>query len=236
MKFDAQKALIAYSGVLTAVVVGLLVAGAARAPGKAAFTEIDVQRINVREPDGVLRMVISNQALWPGLIIKGHEYPHPNRKTAGLLFFNEEGSENGGLIFDGREKDGRRTNSGSLTFDRYHQDQTIQIISDEDGPDRHAGLIVTDRPDGPMDFTLPSRLNAIPEADRPAALKAGHFGGVQRAFLGRADDGVSQLSLRDGEGRKRLILAVTPEGEATIQFLDATGKVVRTVTPSPEAK
>jgi hypothetical protein len=236
MKFDAQKALIVYSGVLTAVVVGLMVSGAAPAPRKAAFTEIDVQRINVREPDGTLRMTISNQALSPGLIIKGHEHPHPNRKTAGMLFFNEEGSENGGLIFDGREKDGRRSNGGSLTFDRYHQDQTIQIVSNEDGPDRNAGLIVTDRPDGPMDFSAMDKVRAAAEPERSALIKSANFGGSQRAFLGRANDGVSQLSLRDAQGRKRLVLAVAPEGEASIQFLDAEGKVVRTVTPSSETK
>jgi hypothetical protein len=220
--------------VLTAVVVGLLVAGAAPAPGKAAFTEIEVQRINVREPDGTLRMTISNQALSPGIIVKGREYPHPNRKTAGVLFFNEEGSENGGLIFDGREKDGRRSNGGSLTFDRYHQDQTIQITSNEDGPDRNAGLIVTDRPDQPMDFTALDEVKTASGAERAALIERAHFGGAQRAFLGRANDGVSQLSLRDAQGRKRLILAVTPAGEASIRFLDATGRVVRTVTPSAE--
>jgi hypothetical protein len=234
MTFDAQKALILYSGVLTAVVVGLLVSGAAPAPGKAAFTEIDVQRINVREPDGTLRMTISNQASSPGIIVKGHEYPHPNRKTAGMLFFNEEGSENGGLIFDGRETNGRRTNGGSLTFDRYHQDQTIQFTSNEDGPDRNAGLIVSDRPDGPMDFEAMSRLNTVSGAERDALIKASNFGGAQRAFLGRGNDGVSQLSLRDAQGHKRLVLAVTPAGEASIQFLDAQGKVVRTVTPTTE--
>ena len=39
-------------------------------------------------------MVLSDKAQFPGLIVKGKEYPHPDRKTAGMLFFNAEGTEN----------------------------------------------------------------------------------------------------------------------------------------------
>lgn len=236
MKFDAQKALIVYSGALTAVVIGMAVSGAAPAPAKGVFTELDVQRINVREPDGTLRMTISNQASFPQIIVKGQEYAHPGRSAAGMLFFNDEGTENGGLIFGGSEKNGVRSNGGSLTFDRYHQDQTIQMVSSEDGPARRAGIVVSDRPDGLLDFPAIAKIGALPEAQREAAYKAANAGGAQRAFLGRTTDGVSQLSLRDADGRKRLVLAVTPQGEATIQFLDAQGKVTRTVTPTTEGK
>jgi len=39
------------------------------------------------------------------------------------------------------------------------------------------------------------------------------------------------LTMRDAQGRKRLVLKVTAAGDASIQFLDAEEKVVRTVTP-----
>jgi hypothetical protein len=39
------------------------------------------------------------------------------------------------------------------------------------------------------------------------------------------------LALRDAKGRQRLVLTVDPAGNASIQFLDEAGKVVRTVTP-----
>jgi hypothetical protein len=55
------------------------------------FDEIDVHRINVRELDGTLRMVISNTDRFPGAIVKGKEYPHP-RDTAGVLFYDAIGS------------------------------------------------------------------------------------------------------------------------------------------------
>jgi hypothetical protein len=69
-----------------------------------------VQRINVVEPDGTLRLVISNQAVFPGVIINGKEYPHEDRKSAGILFSTRE---NGGLIFGGlKDKDGRTQSYG----------------------------------------------------------------------------------------------------------------------------
>ncbi|GAB2590350.1 hypothetical protein ISP15_16975 [Dyella jejuensis] len=61
------------------------------------FDEITVHRINVVEPDGTLRMVISNKADLPGVIVKGKEQPPQDRPQAGMLFYNDEGSENGGL-------------------------------------------------------------------------------------------------------------------------------------------
>ena len=62
---------------------------------EAAFDEITVQRINLVEPDGTLRMVLSDKARIPGLVIRGKEYPREDRQTAGMLFFNDEGTENG---------------------------------------------------------------------------------------------------------------------------------------------
>jgi hypothetical protein len=81
----------------------------------AAIEELDVQRINLREPDGTLRLVISNKSKAPGIFIKGKEYPHPDRKTAGMIFFNDEGTENGGLIFGGETSpDGIKHSSGQF--------------------------------------------------------------------------------------------------------------------------
>jgi hypothetical protein len=74
---SAQRFLMIYSGVLTAVFAVTLLGGLVAQPQKPKFDEIDVQRINVYEPDGTLRTVISNKARFPGLIIRGKEYRHP---------------------------------------------------------------------------------------------------------------------------------------------------------------
>ena len=115
-----------------------------------AFDEIDVQRINIREPDGTLRMVISNTSAAPGVMVKGKEYRHPTRSEAGIIFMNAEGTENGGLIFDGGKKNGKVYGSGHLSFDQYEQDQVISLDQGEDNGVRHATLSFNDRPDTPI--------------------------------------------------------------------------------------
>lgn len=231
MKFDAQKALIAYSGVLTAVFVGVMVSGAVQGIGPARFTEIDVQRINVREPDGVLRMVISSQAAFPEIPYRGGEVAHPNRDVAGMLFMNEEGTEVGGLVFGGKNADGVRSSGGSLTFDGYEQDQTVQLMGYQNGARRVSGLLVTDRPEEPMDFSVFEALNGMSPEEQKAAMKAAHMEGHQRAFLGRQGSGASELVLRDAAGKPRLVLSVAADGGARISFKDETGRTTREVTP-----
>lgn len=88
-----------WHGLVTgAALVGMTVAlTAAARPQK--FGTIDVERINVREADGTLRLVISNKDRFPGSFHKGQEIARPDRRfAAGMLFLNDEGSENGGLI------------------------------------------------------------------------------------------------------------------------------------------
>ena len=80
-----NRLLLGYSVVMTTAMVGLFATQAISQPDKQAFGEIDVQRINIREADGTLRMVISNTDRMPGIIHKGVNHPHPNRKTAGML-------------------------------------------------------------------------------------------------------------------------------------------------------
>ena len=230
MKFDAQKALIAYSGVLTAVCVAVMVSGAVQGIGPARFTEIDVERINVREPDGTLRMVISNQTAFPEIPYRGREVAHPGRDTAGMLFMNEEGTEVGGLIFGGKDEDGVRSSGGSLTFDGYEQDQTVQIMGIQRGSRRVSGLFVTDRPEEPMDFSVLERLNQLSPEEQETALASANMGGAQRAFLGRQGSGASELVLRDADGKARLVLSVAADGAARIVFMDETGRATRVVS------
>ena len=48
---------------------------------------------------------------------------------------------------------------------------------------------------------------------------------AQRVFVGKSTDRVARVSLADAEGRPRLVLKVEPDGGASIEFLDASGKV-----------
>ena len=231
MKIDASRAAGAYAAIMTAA-VGWLGLAAVSPTQPRKIDVLDVERINVRERDGTLRMIISGRDRIGGLIIGDREYPHPNRTEAGMIFFNDEGTENGGLVFDGGLKGGKPTNSGHLSFDRWRQDQTLFFQSIEDGARRRAGVFVQDRPDQPINMSRMAEINAMPEGPKRTAmaLAAGFDGSRQRAFLGRDYDNASKLVLRDGRGRPRLRLVVEDDGNAAIQFLDDRGVVTRTMT------
>jgi hypothetical protein len=218
-----------------AVLSTLVAAGAIGGPREAAIDTLNVRRINVREPDGTLRLVVSDRAEFPGIIVRGKEIPHASRRdSAGMIFFNDEGTENGGLIFGGARKAGVVSSFGHLSFDQYEQDQVAFLEQTETAGEREAGLKFADRPDQPLDFRGLSALESEPDSPakqaKLARLKASGAFGQPRLFVGKSERN-AVLALRDAQGRKRLVLTVTAAGDASIQFLDAAGKVVRTVTP-----
>ena len=60
-----------YALVVTALLGTLSIAAFRQSAQKTRFTEIDVERINIVEPDGNLRMVISNRPRSIGPVYKG---------------------------------------------------------------------------------------------------------------------------------------------------------------------
>ncbi len=197
---NAQRFLTAYSAALTIALAAILLTAAS--PASTVLDQLTVHRINVVEPDGTLRMVISNHAALPGVIVRGRERPL-ERPQAGMIFYNDEASEIGGLIFGGRRNaKGEVVDSGgSLSFDRYEANQVVQLLGVDDKEDKLAGLAVVDSPSGA-------------ETHR-------------RVWLGRGDDGAATLALLDGQGRKRLLLQVAADGAAKVVALDADGKMTK---------
>jgi len=232
IRFDERKALVVYAGCVTLALTWCLVA-----PRSAKFATVDVQRINVRERDGTLRLVISNRDRFPGLILHGSERPRPDRgDAAGMIFYNDEGSENGGLIFGGRKSGGEVSNFGHLSFDQYDQDQVATLEQTEEDGQRRSGLTIADRPDAPMDLDAVDRIMRLPTAQRIAKierLRASGTFGEKRAFFGKTEDGSSTLDLKDAKGRTRLRFSVSADGAARIAFLDASGKLVREIEQAP---
>lgn len=228
--FSSQRFLAVYSGVLT-VVFAFTVLGGFAPPRRQSFEEINVRRINIVEPDGTLRMVLSDKALLPGIVIKGKEHPHPNRSSAGILFFNDEGTENGGLSFGGEKKSGKATSYGHLSFDDYEQDQVFTIDASQEGDQHRYGLALVDRPDYPIGdlVAVTDRTKDLPAGEKRAELEkfiAAHPRPHQRLYLGRSADRAVALRLKDVEGRDRMVVEVAPDGSPHIRFLDGKGTVV----------
>lgn len=139
---SGQRLLMIHSGVMTLVFAGTVLMGATAGTRRATFDEITVHRINVIEPDGTLRMVISNAADSPGTPIKGHDYGRADRKVAGVIFMNDEGTEKGGLIFGGsKDKNGKVSSFGHLSFDSYDQDQTLVLQASQDNTTQKSSYV-----------------------------------------------------------------------------------------------
>lgn len=235
--FSHPRFLPLYSGAVTAALLVAVLAGFNdRATEDRRFGSIDVQRLRLVEPDGTVRLILAGNTRLPGVIVKGHEYAHEGRKkngTAGMIFYDAEGSESGGLSFGGRRlEDGKVVRDGHLSFDQYGQDEMMTLVAVQNGDKRRAGLQFKDQPDYPIEdlLKLMEADRGKPEAQRMkrvedyvAAHGAMH---IPRVWLGRNDDRSSSLELKDDQGRPRLVAKVASDGTPTLEFLDANGDSV----------
>ena len=205
---SGNRWLLIYCGVLTAVFAATILSGFAAGGKKIKFDEIEVQRINLVEPDGTLRMVVSNKARLPGVVVRGKEEHQEDRPYAGIVFYNNEGSENGGLVFGGHKNaQGEIVDSGgSLSFDKYDASQVVQLAGVDDHQNRFAGLAVND------------------------SMAGGDS--QRRVWIGRDDSDTAELALMDGAGKKRIVLQVPAAGTPRIAFLDSSGKTVNEFVPA----
>ena len=98
-----------------------------------------------------------------------------------------------------------------------------------------SGLRIVDRPDislldalaqvglsaGASREQMQAAIEALPEDGREARLRG--LSGTNRAFLGSTAGGEANLTLRDGEGRARIVIEVPRDGEPSIRILDEEG-------------
>jgi hypothetical protein len=222
--------------IISTIAFGVLSVGAFSPQEKRArFDEIDVERINIMEPDGKYRMVISNRARSIGPIYKGKPFGYPGGTRPGMIFFNDEGTENGGLTFTGRRgEDGKYQSSLHLSFDQFNQDQVLNLDYADNNGTRRVGMSVDDRPDRDIYDLVMERdsIMKIPNVvERDAAIdrwRAGRDGiplSARRVFVGRDQYKSAVLNLAARDGRTRLRLIVDSLGAARIEFLDAAGIV-----------
>jgi hypothetical protein len=201
-----------------AVILTLLLAVvslAATTQQRPRFEEISAERINIVEPNGNPRLILYNSSHTPGAILYGKDNPHPNRSPhAGMLYFNDEGTENG----------------GHLTFDQFDQDQVVSLVG---------GLRVWDQPYFPMAQLLervqaarskpegPERTRAMEEMTTWARAQ-GIFRQRLRAQTTR--DRSAIIELADTLQRPRLRMVVDSAGSARLEFLGDSGQVMSAIT------
>jgi len=253
----------AYAFVMTGL-VALLSFGAclhqarATAPAQTAkmkFGEIDVERINIVEPDGKYRLVLSNRPRSIGPIYKGQPFGYEGGGRPGMIWFNDEGTENGGFTFSGSRCDTgtssvtgapcrKATYSASthFTFDQFDQDHIFVMNYNDRNGQRQVGITINDRFDENIHGLVVKRdsiRKAVPDtAAANAAIRRlftgppDNPGQAERLFVGRDASKNATLNLRDKFGKTRLRLVVDSLGGARIEFLDADGRVTNSMTGS----
>jgi len=101
---------------------------------------------------------------------------------------------------------------------------TYYVLNDDSTPWAFTPEVVTEF----------QRVKAMPPGPgRTAASKALHAkypgGIVERGYFGSAPDKSVSLVLKDQQGHERLVARVAPDGTPVLQFLDASGRVLRAI-------
>ena len=223
-----------YALIVTILLGTLSIAAFKQSAQRTKFTEIDVERINVVEPDGKLRMVISNKPRSIGPIYKGQPFGYAGGTRPGIIFFNDEGTENGGLTFTGqRMPDGRFQASSGFSFDQFNQDQVLYFQYNDNNGQRRIGFTIADRANVDI-FDAVARRDTINRMQQGPARDSAmrewmNPGGVPmfapRVYLGRTTARAALIDLSDPNGKPRLRLMVDSLGTPSLEFLDAAGNV-----------
>jgi hypothetical protein len=224
-----------YAGILTLL---LVVAGLFAFSRIGRFKEISVERINVLESNGQLRMVISNKSRSPEVLAYGKPFtpPIPGGNRPGLVFFNDEGTENGGLVFrGGKDSSGKYQASGHFSFDQYNQNQVLYLTYADDNGDQNTGLHIDDWQTSPPFWQWRAdykKAQQLPDGPAKEALlkklmepQMGQKAVAQRVFVGKDDSKTAMVTLADRMGKPRLQLLVDSNGMAKLNFLDQQGKI-----------
>lgn len=214
--------------VVSVAIFGVL-AFSAFTRGKEKFGEIDVERLNVREKNGQLVMVVANRERMPDPVINGKTWK--TERPAGMLFFNGLGDENGGLVFGAVEGGGKYGAYQGFSFDKHKQAQAMALVYNDHAGKYRAGLQIWDRPEIPLTDIMTKReeLAKMPDGDaKTAALKKldeQNFSPT-RVYVGKNADKESEVTLYDGSGKARIKMLVTADGAPKLDFLEADGKVI----------
>ena len=203
---------------------------------------VRVERLEVVEPTGELAMVLANSQRPAVATVDGQPLmagqEEERRGRPSIIFFDGQGDEVGGMLFGTAETEDGYSATRHFSLDAYEQDQTVVLHHYQSPAGSSSGLTVNDRPPisiveslaelglalGASRDELNAAVAVMPEEGREARLR--ELFGTARAFVGSGVDGAANLTLRDGEGRPRIVIEAPASGEAAIRILDEAGEPV----------
>lgn len=223
-----------YSISLTLVLVFILVSDFKSDSSSQKFDEITVERINIVEADGTLKMVISNQERQHPGMIDGKKFDDRER-SPGIIFFNEEQDEVGGLMYSGNKEEGANL---VLSIDQYKNDQIMQLMqyTNKDGDNRY-GLQLWERD---KNLTIPLLQKTMDSLDKEGYnyrrkleyLKKKNGGepiNEPRLFIGRNYNREIGLFIQDKYGNDRLRFYIDSDNIPKLEVLDENGKLIKDI-------
>ncbi|MCZ4696132.1 hypothetical protein DWB61_15845 [Ancylomarina euxinus] len=223
------KFLKVYSGFLTVVLLSTIFYVMNQTKDR-NFKEINVERINIVESNGDLKLVISNSKRQHQGIINGKPLPKRERQ-AGLIFFNSVGDECGGLIYDGNDKEAGLV----LSVDKYRDDQVMQLryVENTEKDARTYGMQFWDYP---KEDGYQKRNKAFEDLQkiednkekRAAYLKMKQDGLLpeDRMFVGKKMNKDVGLFINDNKGRPRIKIYIDNDNNPKIELLNEAGNVL----------
>jgi len=185
------------------------------------FEEITVERINVVEEDGTLKLALFNsKRLGGGLDADKRQGAGT---VSGLLFYNEEGHETGGLLYDGKEISGGQKSGIGLMFDGYRQDQTIAIQHNE-----RKDSTLSYYEDGLQIMSRPDRADVREEYDFYALKYPERFGDEDTPKLSQEKiDSIEMKLAKDYKVAKQRIYLGHKRGNTGEGWFDQSGLFIK---------
>lgn len=195
--------------------------------------EITTERLNIVGKDGNKYVVLSNPDKQAIATINGKPInpDETERNIAGLLFFNEDGDEIGGLVYGIDSTDSYQL----LTFDQRKNDQIMALRKDEyleDGEwKKQYGLLLQERSEKQSNVII-SELNNIRNI-KDSITREKEFDkfyndpenlAPQRLFIGRTYSENVGLFLMDKSNNPRLKIYLDKNGEPHIESFDENGE------------
>ena len=199
--------------------------------GSQEFDEIKAKRFLVVDTAGKARVMMASNYKTDG--------------SAGVYFFNRLGTEAGALSYDGRRgEDGQAQAYAVWTMDELQDDEVVRVGMEQNASGKRKYLVITARPDSlsaRAQQWLKERSAALAAArnsDDARAIRRDFSSRIQgreiwasRLWVGEETDGTSLVKLNDRDGKTRLQLQVDKAGNASIAFLDSSGRIVREIKP-----
>jgi len=173
---------------------------------KVDHDRLAVRRLDIVDEKGVIRMTLGSPT--PAPIVDGIQYKRAF-PVSGLVVFDKDGSERGGY--------GVADIEGSA----------VVLAQDHANGDAIGWRVM---PDGSVMFVMNERA-PIKRSTELGGRIAPDSSGATRVKLNVAANGTPSIDLADKQNRPRLRLTVTDQGFGSIEFLDAAGKVVDSITP-----